>query len=100
MNDMQSAQDVDPWLLRDSAVIRAAYPTGVPSEEYESLVYVLADSMSFRGVSRLLDYCGIRNYYLAYNDVLGIVDRHEIHAEKAKPILEKLIRHGYDPNAE
>jgi hypothetical protein len=100
MNESQRTQDVEPWLRRDGAILRAAYPNGVPPEEYEPLVYVLADTASFRGVAYLLDYCGIRDYYGAYNDVLGIVDRHDLYTDAAKPILEKLIRHGYDPNAE
>lgn len=100
MDDTSQAKKVDPWMLRDGAVLRAAYPNGVPPEEYEPLVYVLADTMSFRGVAGLLDYCGIQDYISAYNDVLGIVDRHDRYAEAAKPVLEKLIRHGYDPDAE
>jgi hypothetical protein len=81
-------------------ILRAAYPEGVPAEEYEPLVYVLSSTMSFRSVAHLLEDCGIRDYPGAYNDVLGIVDRHDRYAEAAKPVLEKLIRHGYDPNAE
>jgi hypothetical protein len=100
MNDTARTKDVEPWMLRDSAVLRAAYPDGVPADEYEPLVYILADTMSFRGVSELLDYCGIREYISAYNDVQGIVDRHELYSEAAKPVLEKLTCHGYDPTAE
>ena len=81
-------------------VLRATYPEGVPADEYELLVYVLSDTMSFRSVAHLLEDCGVRDYTSAYQDVMGIVDRHELYAEKAKPILEKLIRHGYDPTAE
>jgi hypothetical protein len=81
-------------------ILRAAYPAGVPAEEYEPLVYVLSQSMSFRSVAHLMEDCGIREYVGAYNDVLGIVDRHDLYAEAAKPVLEKLLRHGYDPNAE
>jgi hypothetical protein len=100
MNDTPHAHEIDPWVIRDGAVLRAAYPNGVPPDEYEPLVYVLADVMSFRGVAALLDYCGIQEYAGAYNDVMGIVDRHDLYAEAAKPVLEKLIRHGYDPAAE
>jgi hypothetical protein len=100
MNDIARSKDVELWMLRDSEVLRTTYPDGVPPDEYEPLVYILSDTMSFRGVSELLDYCGIRDYTNAYQDVMGIVDRHELYAEKAKPILEKLIRHGYDPTAE
>jgi hypothetical protein len=81
-------------------IFRATYPQGVPPEEYEPLVYVLADTMSIRSVAHLLSDCGVKDYYAVYNDVLGIVDRHDLYAEAAKPVLEKLIRHGYDPNAE
>jgi len=94
------ASNAEPWLLRDAAVLLAAYPNGVPPEEYEPLVYILADTMSFRGVAHLLDYCGIREYICAYNDVMGVVDQHDKYAAAAKPVLEKLIRHGYDPTAE
>jgi hypothetical protein len=100
MNDAVHTKNFDPWLLRDSAVLRAAYPEGVPPDEYEPLVYILADTMSFRGVSELLDYCGIQDYTSAYQDVMGVVDRHDLYADRAKPVLEKLIRHGYDPAAE
>lgn len=100
MNDTQLSDEIRPWQREMRQILRATYPDGVPSDEYELLVYVLSDTMSFRSVAHLLSDFGVRNYYLAYNDVLGIVDRHDLYAEKAKPILEKLIRHGYDPTAE
>src|SRR5437899_1879770 len=89
---------VRPWQAEMRRILRAAYPEGVPADEYEPLVYVLSDTMSFRSVAHLLEDCGVRDYAGAYNEVLGIVDRHELYAERAKPVLEKLIRHGYDPN--
>jgi hypothetical protein len=100
MHKIADGKDVETWMLRDGTVLRAAYPNGVPPEEYDLLIYVLADTMSFRGVSQLLDHCGIRDYTNAYQDVMGVVDRHDLYAERAKPVLEKLIRHGYDPTAE
>jgi hypothetical protein len=100
MNEIAHSKDVEPWMRRDGNVLRATYPHGVPPEEYEPLVYILADTTSYRGVSQLLEYCGIRDYTNAYQDVMGVVDRHDLYAERAKPVLEKLIRHGYDPNAE
>jgi hypothetical protein len=95
-----SDNTVRPWQAEMRGVLQATYPEGVPANEYESLVYVLSDGMSFRSVAHLLEDCGIRDYAGAYQDVMGIVDRHELYAEKAKPVLEKLIRHGYDPTAE
>jgi len=89
-----------PWQSEMRRIFRATYPNGVPLEEYRPLVYVLCESMSQRSVAHLLNDCGVREYHLAYNDVLGIAYRHDEYAEAAKPILEKLIRHGYDPNAE
>jgi hypothetical protein len=93
-------ETVRPWQAELRRVVRAAYPNGVPADEYEPLVYVLSDMLSFRSVAHLLEDCGVRDYPLAYNDVLGIVDRHEKNAIVAQPVLEKLIRHGYDPTAE
>jgi hypothetical protein len=100
MNSSIHDDAVRPWQAEMRRVLRASYPEGVPAKEYDLLVYVLSATMSFRSVAHLLEDCGVRDYPGAYNDVLGIVDRHEIYAERAKPILEKLIRHGYDPTAE
>ena len=100
MNSSIPDNAVRPWQAEMRRILRAAYPKGVPADEYELLVYVLSNRMSFRSVAHLLEDCGVRDYPGVYNDVLGIVDRHELYAEKAKPILEKLIRHGYDPAAE
>ena len=95
-----SDNTVRPWQAEMRRVLRSTYPEGVPADEYDSLVYVLSNRMSFRSIAHLLEDCGVRDYPGAYNDVLGIVGRHDRYAEKAKPVLEKLIRHGYDPDAE
>jgi len=100
MNETLRTDDPRPWQREMRAVLQASYPNGVPPEDYEPLVYVLSDRMSFRSVAHLLEDCGIRDYATAYNDVLGIVDRHDQYAATAKPILEKLVRHGFDPAAE
>lgn len=100
MNAPEQVKSAPPYLADVVNTMRAAYPDGVPAAEYRPLVYVLCESMSQRNVATVLDVCGVREYYAAYNDVLGIAYRAEEYAEAAKPILEKLIRHGFDPNAE
>src|SRR5687768_15328347 len=97
---MNDAKPIPPELANDVRAIRAAYPDGVPAAEYEPLVYLLCESMSMRGAAMTLDLCGIREYIAAYNDIQGIAYNHAEYAEAAKPVLEKLIRHGYDPDAE
>ena len=97
MNDTES---IPPELANDVRAIRAAYPDGVPPEEYGPLVYLLCESMSMRGAARTLELCGLRDYYGAYNDIQGIAYRHEEFAESAKPVLGKLMRHGFVPDAE
>jgi hypothetical protein len=99
MND--SASDVVPeYLANDVRAIRAAYPQGVPQEEYEPLLYVLCESMSMRNVAHTLELCGIRDYSGAYNDIQGIAYNHAQYAEAAKPVLERLMRHGFVPDAD
>jgi hypothetical protein len=100
MSSPRLDDSVRPWQANLRRILRAAYPGGVPAEEYELLVYVLGQTMSFRSVAHLLEDCGVREYHAAYNETLGIVGRHDRYAEAAKPVLEKLMRHGYDPNAE
>ena len=96
-----SASDTVPeYLANDVRAIRAAYPQGVPQEEYWPLLYVLCESMSMRNAAHTLELCGIRDYSGAYNDIQGVAYNHAEYAEAAKPVLEKLIRHGYDPAAE
>jgi hypothetical protein len=97
---MTDAKVVPPELANDVHAIQAAYPQGVPPAEYEPLIYVLCESMSMRGAAETLDLCGIREYISAYNDIQGIAYNHAAYAEAAKPVLEKLIHHGYDPAAE
>ena len=80
--------------------VRAAYPGGVPADEYRPLVYVLCEALSQRNAATVIEACGVKDYYPAYNDILGIAYRHAEYAAAAKPVLEKLIRHGFDPNAE
>src|SRR5437763_14028216 len=97
MNDTES---IPPELANDVRAIRAAYPDGVPPEEYEPLVYLLCESMSMRGAARTLELCGVRDYYGAYNDIQGVAYNHARYAEAAKPVLEKLMRHGFVPDAD
>ena len=61
------------------------------------LVYVFTESMNLRGVAEVLDYCGLKEYPLGYHDAMGAVDQTEKYAAAARPVVEKLMRHGYDP---
>ncbi len=95
---MSSTKVIPPELAQTVHAIQATYPHGVPAVEYEPLVYVLCESMSMRGAAEALDLCGVREYISAYNDIQGIAYNHAAYAERAKPVLEKLMRHGFVPD--
>jgi hypothetical protein len=97
---MNDTTTIPPELANHVRAVREAYPHGVPAAEYEPLVYILCESMSMRGAAKTLELCGIREYIGAYNDIQGVAYNHAEFADRAKPVLEKLIRHGYDPTAE
>ena len=97
---MNNTEAVPPELANDVRAIRAAYPDGVPPEEYEPLVYLLCESMSMRGAARTLELSGVRDYFGAYNDIQGVAYNHAQYAEAAKPVLGKLMRHGFVPDAD
>jgi len=97
MSQPQQAEPVAPWIENAGRAIRGAYPNGVPADEFLPLVYVLTESLGLRVVARVLDHAGLREYPLGYHDALCVVDQTEKYAAAAQPILEKLLRHGYDP---
>src|SRR3954454_11941770 len=100
MTAAEAIERTAPWRRHDVGVLLAAYPDGVPAEEYDLLVYVLSETCSHRGAAYLLNDCGFRDYIGAYHDVLGIAGRPEQYAEASKPVLAKLIAHGYDSDAD
>jgi hypothetical protein len=92
-----------PSYRRDTyRAIRETYPDGVPPDEYDPLVYVLYEvgQMSYRSVAHVLYDCGVQEYHHAYHDAIRVDSQKDKYAGAAKPVLEKLIRHGYDPTAE
>jgi hypothetical protein len=97
MSHSQQDQSVAPWIENAGRAIRGTYPNGVPADEFLPLVYVLTESMGLRVVARVLDYAGLKEYPLGYHDALCVVDQTEKYAAAARPIREKLTRHGYDP---
>jgi hypothetical protein len=100
MNDSVQVEPASPWIENAANAIRAAFPHGVPDGDFAPLVWVLNQSMSFRGVARVLDRCGLREHPLGYHDAIRVASESEKYAEAAKPVLEKLIRHGYQPDVE
>jgi hypothetical protein len=97
MSHPHQAEPVAPWVENAGRAIQGAYPNGVPADEFLPLVYVLTESMGQRVVARVLDCAGLREYPLGYHDALCVVGQSEQYAAAARPILEKLTRHGYDP---
>jgi hypothetical protein len=102
MDGPKLIDQVPPWRQDTYRVIRSTYPDGVPSDEYDPLVYVLHEvgQMSYRSVASVLDDCGVQEYHRAYHDAIRVDSQKDKYAVAAKPVLEKLTRHGFDPTAE
>jgi hypothetical protein len=100
MNDSIQVEPALPCIENAADAIRAAFPNGVSDTDFSPLVWVLNQSMNFRGVARVLDRCGLREHPLGYHDAIRVASVSEKYADAAKPVLEKLIRHGYQPDAE
>jgi hypothetical protein len=96
MNVSDQVQKIGPELLETEAMIRAAYPTGVPEDEYFALLALLYEGMGFRTVSTVVSYVTGKPYAGVYNDALGAVSEPELSAATIDRVRRKLQQHGYD----
>ena len=86
-------QSLRPALRATADMIKAAFPDGVPESAYRSLLALLAEGMSFRGLAEVVSYCTGRPYAVAYNDVLAAASSGSGPAdEKVRQVLNE---HGY-----
>jgi hypothetical protein len=96
MNASDQVHQLGPELLETEAMIRAAYPGGVPESEYFALLAMLYAGMSFRTVATVVSYVTGKPYAGVYNDVLGAVSEPGLSAATIEQVRRKLQQHGYD----
>ena len=80
-------------------MVRAAYPNGIPEEEYPALVVLLSEGMGQRTLAELLAACTGKEYPLTYHDVLAAqspVSTIKPAAERVAAVRRRLQDHGYD----
>src|SRR5262249_1488074 len=83
-------------LLETETMIRAAFPSGIPEDEYFALLALLYEGMSFRTLATVMSYITGKPYPVVYNDVLGAVSEPELSAATIDQVRRKLQEHGYD----
>lgn len=94
-----SLEAVPPELRETFAMVRAAFPDDVPEADYEPLLSLLAEGMSFRGVARLLACLTGNDPALVYHDVLKAVTPHRpapVNPASVEAVRRRLREHGYD----
>jgi hypothetical protein len=64
-------QPVPDYLLDTYNMLRCAYPDGVPDEDYNALLAVLHEEMSFRTESDVLSALTRKDWGRVYNDISG-----------------------------
>jgi hypothetical protein len=80
-----------------SDLIQAAFPGGVSGEDYLALIWVLDDAlMSQRSIGTALAESGVKDYFTALHDTLGVLADRDAHAAHGRRIIEKMKPYGYD----
>jgi hypothetical protein len=87
---------VRPELRGTEAMIRAAFPNGVPEHAYLPLLVLLHECMSFRSIATVVSHCTDKSYITVYHDVMGAVSHEGPDATALEPVKKLLQRHGYD----
>jgi hypothetical protein len=89
-----------PDHLRDTIeMVRAAYPTGIPEDEYPALLVLLSEGMGQRTLAELMAACTGKEYPLTYHDVLAaqsVFTTDKPSAEWVAGVKRRLQEHGYD----
>jgi hypothetical protein len=96
MNDSDQLKKLGPELLETEAMIRGAYPAGVPEDEYFALLALLYQGMGFRTVASVVSYVTGKSRAGVYNDVMGAVSEPELSAASIDRVRHKLQEQGYD----
>jgi hypothetical protein len=96
MKPSGEVQELPPELRESEALLRAAYPAGIPETDYLPVLALLYEGMSFRTLATVVSHFTGRPWEGVYNDVLGATS-YEGPDEKAKaPVRRILQQHGYD----
>lgn len=92
--------DQPDYMLDSLAVLRRAYPDGIPGAEYRPLLAALHKEMSFRSVAALVGVFTGRHYVAVMNDAYGAasVDRRDRAPHRdVDHVWAKLVDHGWIP---
>ena len=87
---------IPPGLESTYALLRSAYPKGIPEQEYFAVLRLLYDYMSHRGLAQVISLLGGKEYMEAYNDVGGCVTDLAPDEQTLQAVRGKLVAHGYD----
>lgn len=86
------------YMLDSLAVLRRAYPGGIPGAEYRPLLAALYKDMSFRGVGTLVGAFTGRHYVAVTNDAYGaasVVRRYRASHRDVDRMWNKILDHGW-----
>jgi Protein of unknown function (DUF3349) len=92
--------EVPDYVLDGLAVLRRAYPDGIPGAEYRALLAALCKDMSYRNVGALVGAFTGRNYVEVANEAQGATSL--VPGDRAPPrdvdrVWVKLLGHGWIP---
>jgi hypothetical protein len=97
MNTSAQKDELRPEHRSTAAMIRAAFPNGVPDEAYLPLLALLHECMSFRSIAAVIPHCTTNKSYIdVYHDVMGAVSHEGPDAKAIEPVKKLLQAHGYD----
>lgn len=86
--------DTPGYMLDSLAVLRRAYPDGIPAADYRPLLAALRRDASLRGLAELVGAYTGRHYMTVYNEVGGVSD---IAREDADRVWQRLLDNGWIP---
>jgi Protein of unknown function (DUF3349) len=92
--------DQPDYMLDSLAVLRRAYPDGIPGAEYRPLLAALHKEMSFRSVGALVGAFTGRHYVAVTNDAYGAASvdlRDRPPHRDVDRVWAKLLDHGWIP---
>lgn len=84
--------EIPPHLRSTAALLKKAYPSGLPPEDYKPLIAVLYEEMSQRNLANVLS----KALGLDYHRVLNVVGVETPAASELDRIRQKLGPFGYD----
>ncbi len=78
-------------------MLKRAFPNGIPSQDYFTLLFILGELMSLRNVASIIPFIDPnKGYYSVYNDVLGAKSDLTPSPESVIDLKQRLIEYGYD----